>query len=127
MCRFPCRVLFALALALVSALSLPAQQGTKQEAPAPAQRRTDLFGDPLPPGALARLGSIRFRQPNVPLDLAFSPDGNTLAVATPGTGPHTLRLLDAMTGQEVRRLSPPQYNVYRLDFSADGKWIVGTS
>src|SRR5262249_29189355 len=82
---------------------------------------------PLPPGALARLGSVRFRQGGYILDLSLSPDGKTLAVASMGAGPHTLRLLDAATGRELRRLPPPRHNVGHLVFSADGKLLAGVS
>src|SRR5262249_21128492 len=40
--------------------------------------RTDLLGDPLPPGALARMGTVRFRLPGKVKRVAFSPDGETI-------------------------------------------------
>ncbi|HYT87676.1 MAG TPA: hypothetical protein VEL76_03055, partial [Gemmataceae bacterium] len=119
-------LLFLMFTLLAHTLTVDAQQATDKQA-AHALPRTDLHGDPLPPGTLGRLGSVRFRQPNVLLDLAFAPDGKTLAVASPGIGAHTLRLLDAATGQEVLRFPPPQHNVRHLVFSADGKVLVGAT
>ena len=40
---------------------------------------TDLLGDPLPDGALARLGSTRFLHENGVTHVSYSPDGRTLA------------------------------------------------
>src|SRR5947199_1210 len=67
------------------------------------QPRLDLFGDPLPPGALRRLGTVRFRQEYVH-DMAFTPDGKSLVVSS------AARLIqwEVATGKPLRiiRTSP---------------------
>jgi WD40 repeat protein len=68
-----------------------------------AKVRTDAHGDPLPPGALARLGTLRFRLPQGSYSLALSPDGKLLAAGT-GSGHDTVTLIDAATGLEVRQI-----------------------
>ena len=47
-----------------------------RQAPPPAP--TDLAGDPLPAGALARLGTTRFLHADIPTQIAYAPDGVTL-------------------------------------------------
>jgi WD40 repeat protein len=74
--------------------------------------------DPLPPGALARMGSFRFRN-TTPINADLSPDGRLFAVVAPR---NRIRLLDAATGKEVRSFATdPQGSWRPLAFSPDGK------
>jgi WD40 repeat protein len=81
--------------------------------------RRDLAGDPLPRGALLRLGTTRFRTATPVSDLAFAPDGKTLAA----TDDHAVSLWDVATGKLLRRLETPSYP-HCLAFSADGKRLA---
>src|SRR5262245_53010656 len=72
--------------------------------------RTDRSGDPLPEGALARLGGARLRHEiltGTESRFAFSPDGRTLA----SSNYQTIRLWDCRTGKRLReiRLEPEEY------------------
>lgn len=62
-----------------------------------SQARTDAFGDLLPQGALARLGTVRFR--GDAFCVAFSSDGKR--IASFGEGP--THLWDAVTGREMHQ------------------------
>ncbi|WP_171475463.1 WD40 repeat domain-containing protein [Frigoriglobus tundricola] len=66
------------------------------EAPAP-RPTTDLYGDPLPPGAVARLGSVRLRHYGL-ADFFIRPDGRTArTVGRDGF----LRTWDLATGRQT--------------------------
>src|SRR5262245_12998477 len=83
-----------------------ASAGMARAADQPA--RVDRHGDPLPDGALARLGTTRFRYDATAV--AYSPDGKYLAV---GGGDNHLRLFEAGTGKEVRRFAGHQARTFR--------------
>jgi WD40 repeat protein len=83
--------------------------------------RTDLHGDPLPPGALFRAGTVRLRHGGPVAAVAFSPDGKTLATAS---WDHTVRLWDVRTGKEARRLIGHKDAVFALALAPDGKTLV---
>ncbi|HKI32920.1 MAG TPA: PQQ-binding-like beta-propeller repeat protein [Gemmataceae bacterium] len=83
--------------------------------------RLDATGDPLPAGARARLGTLRFRTGAPIVTAALSPDGKLIAVAETDW---SVRLLDAATGKHVRLLKILEAPVCSLTFSPDGKVLA---
>jgi WD40 repeat protein len=81
----------------------------------------DQYGDPLPKGALARLGTLRLRHPGYIGSMLFSPDGKTLAT----TGNGAVCLWDWASGKELPRL--PAVHVGALAFSPDGQVLACAS
>jgi RNA polymerase sigma factor (sigma-70 family) len=105
--------------------------------------RRDRAGDPLPPGAVARLGTLRFRAPDAIGALAFAPDGKTIAAYThygPSKGRvgggdaiadfsgYGVLLFDAASGKRTQRLPTADawwWTESPLAFSPDGKRLAG--
>jgi WD40 repeat protein len=79
--------------------------------------RTDAYGDPLPPGALMRLGTVRWRV--CANFLSFLPDGKTLVTGERVTN-HVFRFWDAATGRDVGVYRPTSY-VTAFALAPDGK------
>jgi len=87
-------VLFlALAVCVVAETSNPGEPSRPPQEPA----AVDRHGDPLPAGAVARLGTIRFRNVNGVRGLAYSPDGKELVC-------NNQVVWDAATGKVLYRL-----------------------
>jgi RNA polymerase sigma factor (sigma-70 family) len=97
------------------AVTLPPAEPSAQ-----VRHRVDALGDPLPEGALLRLGTTRFRGPSSVEAIALSPDGKLLATA----GSRTVRVWDATTGKQSSVLPEKvELSIARQDtlvFSADG-------
>jgi WD40 repeat protein len=62
--------------------------------------KADLHGDPLPPGAVARLGTVRLRHGQRANTVGFAAGGKEIVTAGPDG---VVRVWDAATGKELRR------------------------
>ncbi len=99
---------------LIAVCAASASDASKEEQP-----RLDLFGDPLPPGAVARLRTMRLRYAAC---MAFSLDGKVVAAAQR----HAVHLWDAATGKHLRRLTVPSSteSIHAVAFSPDGRKVA---
>ena len=89
--------------------------------------RTDALGDPLPDGAVSRLGTVRFSTGNMAQAIAFSPDGSRLATWAKDwltTTHHMLTISDVATGRELRMVPLPQCELMALRWLADGRGLA---
>jgi WD40 repeat protein len=102
-----------------STVNVPEPKPEKQSPP-----RTDRYGDPLPPGALARLGTLRWRHGDQVTAVAFSPDGATLASGS--YSGEAIHLWEAKTGKLLRILFQGQHEggVGGIFFTPDGKQLL---
>jgi WD40 repeat protein len=95
------------------------------EADAKAPARTDPRGDPLPAGALLRIGTVRYRSGPVNA-AALAPDGKTLATASA----RGITLWEVASGRPLHRLRnsgvPYEFSANQalLCFSPDGQRLV---
>ena len=144
------KLTLALLLACVAGLGLgganwhgtppaPQEEGLSRPAPRLLDRQGDPLppgavarlgsarwrhGDPLPPGAVPRLGGARWRHGGQVYGLAYSSDGKLLAS---GGYDGSVCLWEANSGKLVRELAPLKFGLYALAFSPDGKTLVATS
>jgi RNA polymerase sigma factor (sigma-70 family) len=94
----------------------------------PAPLRMDQYGDPLPPGAVARLGSARLTQGGPVAGLAFSPNGKVVASCGGDYAgeDRAIHLWDVATGKEVGFL-PGHAHVRSVCYSPDGGLLASAS
>jgi WD40 repeat protein len=96
---------------------------------------TDSYGDPLPAGAIARLGSLRFLHDGTIGPVAISPDGKIIAAGQiysrsryEGRGHSSgwsgqVRLWNTETGREIGRLGAT-WQICSVAFSPDGALLA---
>ena len=104
-----------------------AEANRQPETEGKASARVDRYGDPLPKGAVARMGTTRMWHGEETSDawnsrpLVFSPDGKTVAAQCQR---HSVCWWDVATGKVVRRLK----DVGRLvALSRDGRTLATLS
>jgi RNA polymerase sigma factor (sigma-70 family) len=103
----------------------PAARTTEQTEPAAeGPLLTDRFGDPLPRGALARLGSMRLRSASGgQQSVAFTRDGRGVITGSRG---NPTRLWDLATGKLVRQFGDNcRLESNAVALSPDGRTLAG--
>jgi RNA polymerase sigma factor (sigma-70 family) len=130
MARFVCAAILLLVVGVAAGASWLASKPVVPPS-GPAQATQPAKGveqvrasDPLPPGAVARLGSLRFSPGDTVQAVAFSPDRRTLAS---GNGDQTVRLWEVDTGKEIRVFRGHTSTVLSVAFSPDGKLLASRS
>jgi RNA polymerase sigma factor (sigma-70 family) len=121
------------AAALMYQAAPAAPPAEPDKGPAPAEQpkpRADANGDALPPGALARLGTLRWRHGSRVNTVGFAAGGKEVVTAGPDG---VVRVWDAANGQELRRAgATPDAGVAEgffqrpTSFSADGSRAATT-
>lgn len=79
----------------------------------------DRHGDPLPEGAIVRLGTVRLRHPEGVECVTFSPDGKTIACGAGGP----IRFWDRATGKLLRQVHH-KGRLTSIAYSPDGRWFA---
>jgi RNA polymerase sigma factor (sigma-70 family) len=122
---------FGLVLGLGSTTE-PAPPTMPQKLVAPPCVRTDAHGDALPPGAIVRFGTVRFRHGGQLHSIAYSPDGKKIASGGYGR----IMLWEAKTGKPIASLAKwkeaggqgnktlDHGHTFGLAFLPDGKTLV---
>ncbi len=85
----------------------------------------DVYGDPLPPGAIGRLGSARWRVGGPATAIRFLENGKKLLVKVndiTSSVNNEFQVFDAQTGQELRHFAAEHYEPGNYSASIPGGW-----
>jgi WD40 repeat protein len=104
----------------------PASDKPVKATPIGMSGANDLYGDPLAPGAIARMGSQRLQHEPYVHAIAFSPDGKTLVSGGWSKFDPTIRFWDVATGKERLRIGERETkgDVQSLALTPDGKLLA---
>ncbi len=99
----------------------PAKAVAEPKQPQPPQVRLDRHGDPLPEGAIARLGTVRWRLGYAGGGLVYSPDGKQIAAGGFSTA---VTLWDAASGKLLHSFPNQSRPCSCGAFSPDGTMLA---
>src|SRR5262245_29846168 len=85
------------------------------------QPRLDAYGDPLPAGALVRLGTVRLRHAGWSPAVLFSADGKTLIT---GSEDGKVSLSEPGTGKPLQQWRVADGGLQAMALSPDGKTLA---
>ncbi|MCZ6690371.1 MAG: WD40 repeat domain-containing protein [Planctomycetota bacterium] len=107
---------------LVGLLLLPtarAQEARQKERP-----RVDRYGDPLPPGAIGRLGSLRFRTGGQVRAMDLSADGKLLVTSGQTGRPERIVIWGVPSGRRIAGLADGLPYGASVSLSPDGSFLA---
>jgi WD40 repeat protein len=124
-----------LALVLVAAMlalwsNVPVSSGQEKSASdqGPRTQKTDPHGDPLPEGASARMGTLRWRHPAIITFVGFLSNNQQLLT---GCGDGYFRVWDTVRGKEIRKFGkPPDLNDAKIGVTKKrpgGRFVISNS
>jgi WD40 repeat protein len=111
------------AVLVASSTALGEQERASEKKPAATvttPATTDRYGDPLPRGAIARLGTVRMRHPLIAAWLCFSAGGDALISGDN----ESIRLWDLKAGRERWRAGAQGKEIRSMAVMPDGKLVV---
>src|SRR3954468_14223658 len=89
--------------------------------PVVAEERVDLAGDPLPQGAISRIGTTRYRIREWHQQVFLTPDGMT--VIAKGEG-NLLKFWESVTGKLLGEVRDSDVYDFTADLAPDGKSVA---
>ena len=119
-------MIFRATVTFLGVLLVSHAQAQTAKKPVPVKPRLDALGDPLPDGAVARLGTLRFKHmpagdPTIDIAL-FSPDGSKIVSLVYGQG--SIRLWDTASGKEIPGPWTSAGRYTAVAFSPDGRQLI---